>query len=45
MVSALLLKVYHKKQENQAAIFIKFSVVAAKKAFRIFVNLTPLSVN
>ncbi len=33
--STLLLKVCHKKQENQAAIFIKFSVDAANKAFKV----------
>lgn len=43
--STLLLKVRHKKQENQAAIFTKSSVDAAKNAFIMLVNLTPLTVN
>ena len=44
-LSALLLNFCHKKQENQAAIFIKSSVDAAQNAFTMFVNRTPLSVN
>jgi len=44
-ISTLLLKVCHKKQENQAAIFNKFSVDADQNAFNILVNLTPLIVN
>ncbi len=38
-------KTCNKKQGNYAAILISCSVEAAKKAFRIFVILTPLSVN
>jgi len=34
----------HKKQENYAAISRSCSVDAAKKAFNMFVNFTPLSV-
>jgi hypothetical protein len=34
----------HKKQENHAAISRSCSVDAAKKAFNMFVNFTPLSV-
>ena len=34
----------HKKQENYAAISISCSVDAAKNAFNMFVNFTPLSV-
>jgi len=45
VISTLLLKVCHKKQENQAAIFNKFSVDADQNAFNILVNLTPLIVN
>ncbi len=44
-ISTLLLKVCHKKQENQAAIFNKFSVDAAKNAFTTLVNFVPLRVN
>jgi hypothetical protein len=43
--STLLLNFCNKKQENQAAIFIKSSVDAAQNAFTMFVNRTPLSVN
>ena len=43
-LSTLLLNFCHKKQENQAAIFIKSSVDAAQNAFTIFINRTPLSV-
>ena len=39
------LKPCNKKQDNYAAILISCSVEAAKKAFRMFVNFTPLSVN
>ena len=35
----------HKKQENYAAILMSCSLDAAKKAFNMFVNFTPLSVN
>jgi hypothetical protein len=38
-------KTCNKKQGNYAAILISCSVEAAKKAFRIFAILTPLSVN
>ena len=34
----------HKKQENYAAILRSCSVDAAKNAFNMFVNFTPLSV-
>jgi hypothetical protein len=44
-ISTLLLKVCHKKQENQAAIFIKFSVDAAKNAFTTLVIFVPFEVN
>jgi len=37
-VSALLLNFYHKKQENHAAIFKRFSVDAANMALKAFVN-------
>jgi hypothetical protein len=42
--SALLLNSCHKKQENQAAIFKRFSMDAANNAFRALVNRTPLVV-
>jgi hypothetical protein len=42
--SALLLNFCHKKQENQAAIFIRFSMDAASNAFRALLNRIPLTV-
>ena len=44
-VSDLFLSSCHKKQENQTAIFIKFSVDASNITFSSVVNRTPLSVN
>lgn len=44
-ISALLLNSYHKKQENQAAIFKRFSVDADKSACKAFVNRIPLIVS
>jgi hypothetical protein len=44
VVSALLLNSCHKKQENQAAIFKRFSTDAASNAFRALVNRIPLTV-
>jgi hypothetical protein len=35
----------HKKQENQAEIFIRFSVDADNSTCRVFVNRIPLTVN
>ena len=42
--STLLLNFCHEKQENQAAIFKRFSIDAANNAFRVFVNRIPLTV-
>ncbi len=35
-ISALLLNFYYKKQENQAAILMRFSVDVANKRFRLW---------
>jgi len=43
--SVLFLKLCQKKQENYAAIFINFSVDAAKNAFNMFVNFIPFTVS
>ena len=43
-ISALLLNLYHKKQENYAAIPKRFSVEAANNALKAFVNFIPLIV-
>jgi len=43
-LSALLLNLYHKKQENHAAIFNRFSVDAANNALKALVNFIPLIV-
>ena len=45
LFSDLFLSSCHKKQENQTAIFIKFSVDASNITFSSVVNRTPLSVN
>jgi hypothetical protein len=42
--SALLLNFYHKKQENYAAIFKRFSVDAANNALKALANFIPLIV-
>ena len=44
-VSDLLLNSCQKKQENQAAIFIRFSVDTANIPCNRFVNLAPLRVS
>jgi len=43
-ISALLLRFYHKKQENHAAISNRFSVDAANNAFKALTNFIPFIV-
>ena len=44
LFSALLLRFYHKKQENHAAISNRFSVDAANNAFKALTNFIPFIV-